>query len=165
VCVCRYEVESFEELAGAEARKVILFLAVMAAHALGEGSGVGVSFAGQRGWAQGTLVTLAIGLHNVPEGLAVATVMAAKGASPRRALLWATLTAAPQVGGQGPERGQGSALLHALLVWQLHSHASSGCKDSHRQDSHRQDSHRQDRTHSPRLGHVLHTPAHHLLRR
>jgi len=45
---------------------------------------------------QGTLVTLAIGLHNVPEGLAVATVMAAKGTSPRRTLLWTALTALPQ---------------------------------------------------------------------
>lgn len=54
VCVClfRYEVDSFEQLAGADARKVILFLAVMAVHAVGEGGGVGVSFAGDRGWAQ-----------------------------------------------------------------------------------------------------------------
>lgn len=88
--------DSFEELKGAEARKIILFLAVMAAHAVGEGSGVGVSFAGQRGWAQGTLVTLAIGLHNIPEGLAVATVMSAKGASPTRVLAWTVMTAMPQ---------------------------------------------------------------------
>lgn len=54
VCVRarRYEVDSFEQLAGADARKVILFLAVMAVHAVGEGGGVGVSFAGDRGWAQ-----------------------------------------------------------------------------------------------------------------
>jgi hypothetical protein len=45
-------VDSFEQLAGADARKVILFLAVMAVHAVGEGGGVGVSFAGDRGWAQ-----------------------------------------------------------------------------------------------------------------
>jgi hypothetical protein len=52
-CCCRrYEVDSFEQLAGADARKVILFLAVMAVHAVGEGGGVGVSFAGDRGWAQ-----------------------------------------------------------------------------------------------------------------
>lgn len=44
--------DSFEQLAGADARKVILFLAVMAVHAVGEGGGVGVSFAGDRGWAQ-----------------------------------------------------------------------------------------------------------------
>jgi hypothetical protein len=52
VLSCRYEVDSFEQLAGADARKVILFLAVMAVHAVGEGGGVGVSFAGDRGWAQ-----------------------------------------------------------------------------------------------------------------
>lgn len=50
--VARYEVDTFEQLVGADARKVILFLAVMAVHAVGEGGGVGVSFAGNRGWAQ-----------------------------------------------------------------------------------------------------------------
>ena len=34
--------------------------------------------------AQGVLVTLAIGLHNIPEGLAVATVLVARGVSPRQ---------------------------------------------------------------------------------
>jgi zinc transporter ZupT len=68
----------------------------MAAHAVGEGSGVGVSFSGDRGWAAGSTVTLAIGLHNIPEGLAVATVLAARGASPWRLLLWTTATALPQ---------------------------------------------------------------------
>ncbi|GBF96009.1 zinc transporter [Raphidocelis subcapitata] len=92
----RYEVDSFEDLRGADARRIILFLAVMAAHAVGEGSGVGVSFSGERGWAAGTTCTLAIGLHNVPEGLAVATVLASRGASPRRLLLWTVLTALPQ---------------------------------------------------------------------
>ncbi|KAI8466326.1 MAG: hypothetical protein J3K34DRAFT_460944 [Monoraphidium minutum] len=92
----KYEVDSFEELRGADARRAILFLAVMAAHAVGEGGGVGVSFSGERGWAAGTTVALAIGLHNIPEGLAVATVLAARGASPRRLLLWTTLTALPQ---------------------------------------------------------------------
>ena len=33
---------------------------------------------------QGALVTLAIGLHNIPEGLAVATVLVARGVSPRQ---------------------------------------------------------------------------------
>ncbi len=57
---------------------------------------MGVSFSGRRGWAQGTLVTLAIGLHNVPEGLAVATVMAARGATPQKAFMWTVLSALPQ---------------------------------------------------------------------
>ena len=55
----------------------LLMVGIMAAHALGEGSGVGVSFSGAKGWAQGQLITLAIGVHNIPEGMAVATVLAA----------------------------------------------------------------------------------------
>lgn len=39
-----------------------------------------MSFSGQRGWSEGLLVTLAIGVHNIPEGLAISTVMAASGA-------------------------------------------------------------------------------------
>lgn len=37
---------------------------------------------------QGVLVTLAIGLHNIPEGLAVATVLVARGVVPRQAMIW-----------------------------------------------------------------------------
>jgi hypothetical protein len=46
--------------------------------------------------AQGLLVTLAIGLHNVPEGLAVATVLVAQGISPWHALWWTLATSLPQ---------------------------------------------------------------------
>ena len=48
----RFEDVKFESLQGASARKTVLVVGIMAAHALGEGSGVGVSFCGQRGWAQ-----------------------------------------------------------------------------------------------------------------
>ena len=41
-------------------------------------------------------MTLAIGLHNIPEGLAVSTVLVARGISPRSALLWTLFTALPQ---------------------------------------------------------------------
>lgn len=92
----QFEEVSFSDLQGADARKAMLILGVMAAHAFGEGSGVGVSFSGPRGWAQGLLVTIAIGLHNVPEGMAVATVMVARGTSPKKALYWTLLSALPQ---------------------------------------------------------------------
>eukprot|EP00891_Asterochloris_glomerata_P001649 jgi/Astpho2/1649/e_gw1.00032.159.1_t len=91
-----YEDVKFESLRGADARKIVLVLGIMGAHALGEGSGVGVSFCGSRGWAQGILVTLAIGLHNIPEGLAVATVLVARGVRPRQAAIWAVATSLPQ---------------------------------------------------------------------
>lgn len=45
---------------------------------------------------QGVLVTLAIGLHNIPEGLAVSTVLVARGISARHALLWTFFTSMPQ---------------------------------------------------------------------
>jgi len=48
----QFEDASFEDLQGADARKAMLIIAVMAAHAFGEGAGVGVSYSGQRGWAQ-----------------------------------------------------------------------------------------------------------------
>ncbi|KAK3255848.1 hypothetical protein CYMTET_34992, partial [Cymbomonas tetramitiformis] len=71
----RYEDMRFASLSGADARKTLLILGIMTVHAFGEGAGVGVCFSGQRGWTQGVLVTLAIGAHNIPEGLAVATVL------------------------------------------------------------------------------------------
>ena len=42
----------FEHLKGAGARKTLLLVGVMAAHALGEGCGVGVSFVGDHAWSQ-----------------------------------------------------------------------------------------------------------------
>ncbi|KAG2447764.1 hypothetical protein HYH02_007222 [Chlamydomonas schloesseri] len=92
----KFEDVSFSDLQGADARKAMLIIGVMAAHAFGEGSGVGVSFSGPRGWAQGLLVTIAIGLHNIPEGMAVATIMVARGTPPRTALYWTLLSALPQ---------------------------------------------------------------------
>ncbi|BDA49142.1 probable zinc transporter ZIP11 at N-terminal half [Coccomyxa sp. Obi] len=92
----QFEDVKFETLRGASARKVLLVVGIMAAHALGEGSGVGVSFCGQRGWSQGILVTLAIGLHNVPEGLATATVLVARGIPASHAFWWTLATSLPQ---------------------------------------------------------------------
>ena len=87
---------SFLELRGADARKTMMIVGIMAAHAFGEGCGVGVSFSGQSGWRQGRLVTLAIGAHNVPEGLAVANVLAAKGVKPVTCAWWCVVTSLPQ---------------------------------------------------------------------
>ena len=41
-------------------------------------------------------MTLAIGIHNIPEGLAVATVLVSRGTTPRKALEWTLLCALPQ---------------------------------------------------------------------
>ena len=86
----------FSHLRGGGARKTLLMLAIMTAHAFGEGAGMGVAFAGRTGWTEGMAVTAAIGVHNVPEGLAVATVLISSGASPLNAAAWAIFTHLPQ---------------------------------------------------------------------
>lgn len=86
----------FGHLHGNRARRLVLMVGIMAAHAVGEGCGVGVSFCGERGWAQGVLTTIAIGVHNVPEGLAKATVLVSQGASAKEALFWSIVTCLPQ---------------------------------------------------------------------
>ncbi|GBG58764.1 hypothetical protein CBR_g164 [Chara braunii] len=84
------------DLQGADARKMVIVVAIMTLHAFGEGAGVGVSFAGPKGLPQGLMVTIAIGIHNIPEGLAVALVLVSKGVSPWKALGWSILSSIPQ---------------------------------------------------------------------
>jgi len=85
------------DIKGADATKVVLVIGIMTLHSFGEGSGVGVSFAGSKGFSQGLLVTLAIAVHNIPEGLAVSMVLASRGVSPQKAMLWSVFTSLPQV--------------------------------------------------------------------
>eukprot|EP01023_Acetabularia_acetabulum_P050114 TRINITY_DN538_c0_g3_i1.p1 TRINITY_DN538_c0_g3~~TRINITY_DN538_c0_g3_i1.p1 ORF type:complete len:455 (-),score=81.66 TRINITY_DN538_c0_g3_i1:253-1617(-) len=92
----RYEEVKFENIKGVNAKKLLVFISIMAAHAIGEGAGVGVSFSGRRGWTQGLLVTLAIGIHNIPEGLATSTILIGRGCNAKQALLWTLFTALPQ---------------------------------------------------------------------
>lgn len=93
----QYGEVSMLDIKGADAAKVILVIGIMTLHSFGEGSGVGVSFAGSKGLSQGILVTLAIAVHNIPEGLAVSMVLASRGVSPQNAMLWSIITSLPQV--------------------------------------------------------------------
>ncbi|OMP09227.1 Zinc/iron permease [Corchorus olitorius] len=92
----RYGEVSMLDIKGADATKVVLVVGIMTLHSFGEGSGVGVSFAGSKGFTQGLLVTLAIAVHNIPEGLAVSMLLASKGVSPQNAMLWSVITSLPQ---------------------------------------------------------------------
>ena len=58
------------ELSGADAKKALLIVGVMTLHSFAEGVGVGVSFGGGREF--GAFISLAIAVHNIPEGLAIA---------------------------------------------------------------------------------------------
>lgn len=101
ILLCKKLLEQYGEVSmldikGADASKVILVVGIMTLHSFGEGSGVGVSFAGPKGLSQGLLVTLAIAVHNIPEGLAVSMVLASRGVSPHKAMLWSVITSLPQ---------------------------------------------------------------------
>ncbi|KAK6943298.1 Zinc/iron permease [Dillenia turbinata] len=101
IWLCKKFLEQYGDLSmldikGADATKVVLVVGIMTLHSFGEGSGVGVSFAGSKGFTQGLLVTLAIAVHNIPEGLAVSMLLASRGVSPQNAMLWSVITSLPQ---------------------------------------------------------------------
>ncbi len=81
-------------LHGRAARKALLVVGVMTLHSFTEGVGVGVSFGG--GQTLGTFITLAIAVHNIPEGLAVSLVLVPRGESPWRAAWWSVFSSLPQ---------------------------------------------------------------------
>ncbi|KAL6619457.1 hypothetical protein ACP70R_034596 [Stipagrostis hirtigluma subsp. patula] len=101
IWLCKKFLEQYGEVSmldikGADASKVILVVGIMTLHSFGEGSGVGVSFAGSKGFSQGLLVTIAIAVHNIPEGLAVSMLLSSRGVSPQKAMLWSIITSLPQ---------------------------------------------------------------------
>ncbi|MGP9789371.1 ZIP family metal transporter [Roseinatronobacter sp. NSM] len=81
-------------LQGADGLKILLIMGVMTAHSAAEGVGVGVAYGSGR--ELGDFITIAIALHNVPEGLAIALIMVPRGASIGKAAGWAILSSMPQ---------------------------------------------------------------------
>jgi len=84
----------FGSLRGDDAVKAVLIVAVMTAHSVAEGVGVGAAFGG--GETLGLLITVAIAVHNIPEGLAISLVLVPRGASVRSAAGWSIFSSLPQ---------------------------------------------------------------------
>jgi zinc transporter, ZIP family len=84
----------FEAAEGEGARRMLLVLIVMTVHSFAEGVAVGVSFGG--GVTLGTVITIAIAIHNVPEGVAISAVMRPKGVSVARCAGWSVFSSLPQ---------------------------------------------------------------------
>jgi ZIP family zinc transporter len=81
--------------AGVEsARKMLLVIVVMTAHSFAEGVAVGVSFGG--GATLAAVITIAIALHNVPEGVAITAVLRPRGVSLRKCAGWSVFSSLPQ---------------------------------------------------------------------
>ena len=84
----------FASLSGLDARKALLIVGVMTIHSFTEGVGIGVSFGG--GQALGLFISLALAVHNVPEGLAISLVLVPRGVGWVRAALWSIFSSLPQ---------------------------------------------------------------------
>jgi len=84
----------FEAASGEGARKMLLILIVMTVHSFAEGIAVGVSFGG--GITLGTVITIAIAIHNVPEGVAISAVLRPQGVSVVRCAGWSVFSSLPQ---------------------------------------------------------------------
>ncbi len=74
--------------------KGALIILIMTAHSAAEGIGIGTSFGGSVKF--GILMTLAIAIHNIPEGLAISAVLVSKGSTWWKAALWSIFTSLPQ---------------------------------------------------------------------
>ena len=72
----------------------VLHGAVMTVHSFAEGAGIGAAFGGGKEF--GVVVTIAIAIHNIPEGLAISLVLVPHGASVRAAAGWSIVSSLPQ---------------------------------------------------------------------
>ncbi len=78
--------------------KVFLFVMAIAIHNLPEGIAAGVGF-GSGNTGDALMIALGIALQNIPEGMVIIGPMLAAGISPRKTLLYASLTGVVEVVG------------------------------------------------------------------
>ena len=81
-------------LKGKSATQALLMVGVMTLHSFAEGIGVGVAYGD--GFAFGLFITIAIAIHNIPEGIAISLVLIPKGVSVWRAAGWSIFSSLPQ---------------------------------------------------------------------
>ena len=84
----------FGQAQGRDARRVLLMIVVMTVHSFSEGVAVGVSFGG--GMTLAAAITIAIAVHNIPEGLAISAVLRPRGASLAACVGWSVFSSLPQ---------------------------------------------------------------------
>lgn len=86
---------SIHHLKGADAKKVLLIIGIMTLHSFTEWIAVWVSFGPSESF--GIFIALAIALHNIPEWLAISTVLVPKWYKRRQAAWWSVFSSLPQL--------------------------------------------------------------------
>jgi ZIP family zinc transporter len=86
---------SMEGLSGESSRRIVLVLGTMFFHSFPEGLAIGVAF-GSGEVGLGLLITIAIAIHNIPEGIAVSLPLRAAGVSGWKCVGWAIFSGLPQ---------------------------------------------------------------------
>ncbi len=89
----RYDVQ-FGRIRGVTARRMVLMVGVMTIHSFSEGVAVGASFGG--GMTLALVITAAIAVHNIPEGLAISAVLRPRGVSVLGCAWWSVFSSLPQ---------------------------------------------------------------------
>lgn len=82
------------DVEGKDAVSMLLIVGVMTVHSFAEGIGVGVSWGD--GNSFGTLISTAIAVHNIPEGLAISLVLIPRGTSVWKSAGWSIFSSIPQ---------------------------------------------------------------------
>ena len=72
---------------------MVLIVTAMTAHSFAEGVAIGTSFGG--GMALATFITVAIAVHNIPEGVAISAVLRPNGVSVPRCAGWSVVSSLP----------------------------------------------------------------------
>ena len=84
----------FAGVEGAGARRMLLMVGIMTVHSAAEGVAVGVAFGGTGVLA--AAITIAIAVHNIPEGLAITAVLRPRGVSLVQCAGWSVFSSLPQ---------------------------------------------------------------------
>lgn len=90
----RDEEFSIGQVQGANAVQMLMIVGVMTAHSFAEGIGIGVSYGD--GQKFGAFISIAIAIHNIPEGLAISLILIPRGTSVLRSSLWSIFSSLPQ---------------------------------------------------------------------
>src|SRR6056297_1814114 len=90
----RDEEYSIGKVQGADAIKMLMIVGIMTVHSFAEGIGVGVSFGESSSF--GSFISIAIAIHNIPEGLAISLILIPRGTTVRKAAFWSIFSSLPQ---------------------------------------------------------------------